>query len=69
MERQTGPVLAASRAEAMRLAMRPKVPVIDGGPRVGTTTVVNPILRPSCETGEARLAACRRHAPTPWLPS
>jgi exodeoxyribonuclease V alpha subunit len=37
--------LAASQAEAIRLALRSKVLVITGGPGVGKTTIVNSILR------------------------
>jgi exodeoxyribonuclease V alpha subunit len=45
IERQTGLTLAASQAEAIRLALRSKLLVITGGPGVGKTTIVNSILR------------------------
>jgi exodeoxyribonuclease V alpha subunit len=45
IERHTGLALAASQAEAIRLAMRSKLLVITGGPGVGKTTIVNSILR------------------------
>ncbi|TVP83890.1 ATP-dependent RecD-like DNA helicase [Thioalkalivibrio sp.] len=45
IESQVGLALAASQAEAVRLALRSKVLVITGGPGVGKTTLVNAILR------------------------
>jgi exodeoxyribonuclease V alpha subunit len=45
IEEKTGLTLAASQAEAIRLALRSKVMVITGGPGVGKTTIVNSILR------------------------
>jgi exodeoxyribonuclease V alpha subunit len=45
IEEKTGLSLAASQAEAIRLALRSKVTVITGGPGVGKTTIVNAILR------------------------
>lgn len=45
IENKTGLSLAASQAEAIRLALRSKVTVITGGPGVGKTTIVNAILR------------------------
>jgi len=45
IEGRTGLTLAASQAEAIRLALRSKVLVITGGPGVGKTTIVNSILR------------------------
>ena len=45
IESRTGLMLAASQAEAIRLALRSKVLVITGGPGVGKTTIVNSILR------------------------
>ncbi|SPJ26470.1 SF1B family DNA helicase RecD2 [Palleronia abyssalis] len=45
IEQKTGLTLAASQAEAIRLALRSKVMVITGGPGVGKTTIVNSILR------------------------
>ncbi|MFC3167820.1 SF1B family DNA helicase RecD2 [Paracoccus fontiphilus] len=45
IEQKTGLSLAASQAEAIRLALRSKVTVITGGPGVGKTTIVNAILR------------------------
>jgi len=45
VERKTGLALAASQAEAIRLALRSRVMVITGGPGVGKTTIVNSILR------------------------
>ena len=45
IEQKTGLTLAASQAEAIRLALRSKVLVITGGPGVGKTTIVNSILR------------------------
>jgi exodeoxyribonuclease V alpha subunit len=44
IESRTGLTLAASQDEAIRLALRSKVLVITGGPRVGKTTIVNSIL-------------------------
>lgn len=45
IEQKTGLTLAASQAEAIRMALRSKVMVITGGPGVGKTTIVNSILR------------------------
>ena len=45
IEAKSGLSLAASQAEAIRLALRSKVTVITGGPGVGKTTIVNAILR------------------------
>jgi exodeoxyribonuclease V alpha subunit len=45
IEQKTGLTLAASQAEAIRIALRSKVTVITGGPGVGKTTIVNSILR------------------------
>ena len=45
IESKTGITLAASQAEAIRLALRSKALVITGGPGVGKTTIVNSILR------------------------
>ena len=45
VERKTGLSLAASQAEAVRLALISKAMVITGGPGVGKTTIVNAILR------------------------
>jgi len=45
IEQKTGLALAASQAEAIRLAIKSKVMVITGGPGVGKTTIVNSILR------------------------
>lgn len=45
IESKTGLTLAASQAEAIRLALVSKVMVITGGPGVGKTTIVNSILR------------------------
>jgi exodeoxyribonuclease V alpha subunit len=45
IEGKTGLTLAASQAEAIRLALRSKALVITGGPGVGKTTIVNSILR------------------------
>jgi len=45
IEQKTGLTLAASQAEAVRLALKSKVMVITGGPGVGKTTIVNSILR------------------------
>nr|WP_235790337.1 ATP-dependent RecD-like DNA helicase [Ruegeria pomeroyi] len=45
IEHKTGLTLAASQAEAIRLALRSKAMVITGGPGVGKTTIVNSILR------------------------
>ena len=45
IERQTGLLLAAGQAAAVRLALRSKVLVVTGGPGVGKTTIVNAILR------------------------
>lgn len=45
IEQKTGLSLAASQAEAIRLALAAKIMVITGGPGVGKTTIVNSILR------------------------
>jgi len=45
IEQKTGLALAASQAEAVRLALWSKIMVITGGPGVGKTTIVNSILR------------------------
>jgi exodeoxyribonuclease V alpha subunit len=45
IESKTGLTLAASQAEAIRLALSSKALVITGGPGVGKTTIVNSILR------------------------
>ena len=45
IERKTGLSLAASQADAIRLALASKIMVITGGPGVGKTTIVNSILR------------------------
>ncbi|MDP2084507.1 MAG: ATP-dependent RecD-like DNA helicase [Gemmobacter sp.] len=45
IEQKTGLTLAASQAEAVRLAIGSKITVITGGPGVGKTTIVNSILR------------------------
>ena len=45
IEQKTSLTLAASQAEAVRLALRSKIMVITGGPGVGKTTIVNSILR------------------------
>ena len=45
VERKTGLSLAASQADAIRLALTSKAMVITGGPGVGKTTLVNAILR------------------------
>ena len=45
VEEKTGLSLAASQAEAVRLALTSKILVITGGPGVGKTTIVNAILR------------------------
>lgn len=60
IEQTTGLTLAASQAEALRLALRSKVLVITGGPGVGKTTLVNAILRILAAKG-TRLLLC---APT-----
>ena len=60
IEGRTGLTLAASQAEAIRLALRSKVLVITGGPGVGKTTIVNSILRILSAKG-AKLLLC---APT-----
>ena len=44
VERKTGLSLAASQADAIRLALTSKAMVITGGPGVGKTTLVNAIL-------------------------
>ena len=45
VERRTGLSLAASQADAIRLALTSKAMVVTGGPGVGKTTLVNAILR------------------------
>ena len=45
VEGKTGLSLAASQADAVRLALTSKAMVITGGPGVGKTTIVNAILR------------------------
>ena len=45
VEQRTGLSLAASQAEAVRLALTSKAMVVTGGPGVGKTTLVNAILR------------------------
>ena len=45
VEARTGLTLAASQANAVRMALRSKTTVITGGPGVGKTTIVNAILR------------------------
>ena len=45
VEGKTGLSLAASQADAVRLALNSKAMVITGGPGVGKTTIVNAILR------------------------
>lgn len=45
IEQKTSISLAASQAEAIRLALKSKLMVITGGPGVGKTTIVNSILR------------------------
>jgi len=45
IEQKTELTLAASQAEAVRLALQSKIMVITGGPGVGKTTIVNSILR------------------------
>ncbi|ARJ70359.1 ATP-dependent RecD-like DNA helicase [Paracoccus contaminans] len=60
IEQKTGLTLAASQAEAIRLALRSKAMVITGGPGVGKTTIVNSILRILAAKG-VRLLLC---APT-----
>ena len=60
IEQKTDLALAASQAEAIRLALRSKVMVITGGPGVGKTTIVNSILRILAAKG-TRLLLC---APT-----
>jgi exodeoxyribonuclease V alpha subunit len=60
IESRTGLTLAASQAEALRLALRAKVLVVTGGPGVGKTTLVNSILRILSAKG-VRLLLC---APT-----
>ena len=44
VERKTGLSLAASQADAIRLALTSKAMIITGGPGVGKTTLVNAIL-------------------------
>jgi len=60
VEQKTGLTLAASQAEAIRLALASKVLVITGGPGVGKTTIVNSILR-ILAAKDTRLLLC---APT-----
>ena len=45
VEERTGLSLAASQADALRLALTSKVMVVTGGPGVGKTTLLNAILR------------------------
>ena len=45
VEQRTGLSLAASQADAIRLALTSKVVVVTGGPGVGKTTLLNAILR------------------------
>lgn len=45
IEERSGIALAATQADAVRLALRSKVTVITGGPGVGKTTIINAILR------------------------
>ena len=45
VEQRTGLSLAASQADAVRLALTSKVMVVTGGPGVGKTTLMNAILR------------------------
>ena len=45
VERRTGQSLAASQADAVRVALTSKLMVVTGGPGVGKTTLVNAILR------------------------
>ena len=45
IEQKTALTLAASQAEAIRLALKSKIMVVTGGPGVGKTTIVNSILR------------------------
>jgi exodeoxyribonuclease V alpha subunit len=45
IEQKTSLTLAASQAEAIRLALCSKLMVVTGGPGVGKTTIVNSILR------------------------
>ena len=45
VERRTGLSLAASQADAIRLALTSKAVVVTGGPGVGKTTLVNAVLR------------------------
>jgi exodeoxyribonuclease V alpha subunit len=60
VEQRLGITLAASQAEALRLAIRSKFLVVTGGPGVGKTTLVNAILAVLRVRG-VRLALC---APT-----
>ena len=60
IEQKSGLTLAASQAQAVRLALRSKAMVITGGPGVGKTTIVNSILRILAAKG-VRLLLC---APT-----
>ena len=45
VEQRTGLLLAASQADAIRLALTSKVMVVTGGPGVGKTTLLDAILR------------------------
>ena len=60
VEERTGLSLAASQADAVRLALASKVLVVTGGPGVGKTTLVNAILRILAAKG-VEMALC---APT-----
>ena len=55
VEARTGLTLAASQANAVRMALRSKTTVITGGPGVGKTTIVNAILRILSAKGVTRL--------------
>ena len=63
MEGRTGPTLAESQKEALRLAVRSKVLVITGGPGVGKSTLVNSVLK-VIGAKKVGLALC---APTGWV--
>ena len=60
VEQQTGLSLAASQADAIRLALTSKAVVVTGGPGVGKTTLINAILRILAAKG-VRMMLC---APT-----